>query len=133
MAVLINLCLALGIMQRKGGAYAERSAVGEPDGDVGEDGEDPVGGRGAEGQVVGDFVDGEEEVLVRGRADNVGGQGEGEGQHGGVAERDGAGQLQSDDAEDVVLGQGFGAAELRDLVCVSCIVTAGENGPLTSG
>ena len=49
-------------------------------------------------------MDGEEEVLVRGRADDVGGEEEGEGEHGGVAERDGAGQLESDDAEDAVFG-----------------------------
>ena len=52
---------------------AERGGVGDSDGEVGEDGEEAVGERGFEGEVVGYFVDGEEEVLVRGRADGVGG------------------------------------------------------------
>lgn len=53
---------------------AERGAVRYPNGQVGEDGDDAVGQRRAEGQIVRDLVDGEEEVLVRGGADNVGGQ-----------------------------------------------------------
>jgi hypothetical protein len=53
---------------------AERGAVGDADGQVGEDGDDAVGQRRAEGQVVRDLVDGEEEVLVRRGADDVGSQ-----------------------------------------------------------
>lgn len=49
----------------------EARAVRQPDGQVGEDGEQPVCQRGSEGQVVADFMDREEEVLVRGRADDV--------------------------------------------------------------
>lgn len=52
---------------------AEGGGVGDPDGDVCEDGEEAVGERGAEGEVVAYFVDGEEAVLVCGCADDVGG------------------------------------------------------------
>ena len=38
-------------------------------------------------------MDGEEEVLVRSRADEIGGKEEGEGEHRGVSKRNGAGQL----------------------------------------
>lgn len=47
-------------------------AVGDANGQIGKDGEDPVGQRRPEGQVMRDLVDGEEEVLVGSRADNVG-------------------------------------------------------------
>lgn len=50
----------------------EGGGVGDADGDVGEYGEEAVGERGAEGQVVADFVDREEAVLVCGCADDVG-------------------------------------------------------------
>lgn len=55
-------------------AYSEGSAVRDTDWEVGEDGEEPVRGRGAEGEVVGDFMDGEEEVLVGCCTDDVGGE-----------------------------------------------------------
>ena len=47
---------------------SEGSAIRDPDGKIGEHGEEPVGGLGAEGKIVGDFMDGEEEVLVGGCA-----------------------------------------------------------------
>ena len=53
------------------GTYPERSAVWDANGQVRKDGEQAVGQRRAEGQVVGDLVDCEEEVLVRRRAENV--------------------------------------------------------------
>ena len=62
-----------------------------------------------------DFVDGEEEVLVGGRADEVGGEEEGPGEEGRIAEGVGAGDLQGDDGEDEGDGEGFGAAEFEDL------------------
>ncbi len=52
---------------------AERGGVGDSDWEVREDGEEAVGERGFEGEVVGYFVDGEEEILVRSCADGVGG------------------------------------------------------------
>ena len=56
---------------------AKRGAVGDANGQVGEDGDDAVGERRAEGQIVRNLVDGEEEVLVGCSADKVGCQEEG--------------------------------------------------------
>ena len=64
---------------------AEGGGVGDADGDVGEDGEEAVGQGGAEGEVVADFVDGQEAVLVCRRADDVGCEEELPGEKGGVA------------------------------------------------
>jgi hypothetical protein len=72
---------------------AERGAVGDADGQVGEDGDDAVGDRRAESQVVGDLVNSEEQVLVGGGADDVGRQEEGPRQEGRVAQAVGAGDL----------------------------------------
>ena len=55
-------------------AYAERSAVGNANRQVGEDGKDSVCQGGSEGQVVRNLVDGEEEVLVCGRTNDIGGR-----------------------------------------------------------
>jgi len=57
-----------------------------------------------------DLVNSEEEVLVRRCADYVGCEEEGPGEWRCVAERVGAGDLESDDGEDEVFGQRFGAA-----------------------
>ncbi len=95
--------------------HSECGAVGDADGEVREYGKEPVGERRAEGKVVGDFVDGEEEVLVGGRADDVGCEQEWPGEDGGRAEEVGAGYLERDDCEDDVFGQWLGTAELGDL------------------
>lgn len=50
---------------------AEGGAVGGADGQVGDDGEEPVREGGPEGEVVADLVDREEQVLVRRRAHHV--------------------------------------------------------------
>lgn len=97
------------------GTYSERSAIGEADGQVCKDGEQPIGQGGSEGQVVGDLVDGEEEVLVRRRAKNV--------RHGPelprperrVPEEVCEEKLEGHDEEDYVFGQWLRAAELGDL------------------
>lgn len=94
---------------------AEGGAVGDADGQVREDGEQAVRGGRAEGEVVADLVDGEEEVLVGGRADDVGQQPERGREEGRVAEQVGAEHLDRDDEEDDVFCQGFRAAELRYL------------------
>ena len=52
---------------------AKGGGVGEADGEVSEYGEETVWKGIAEGEVVRDFVDCEEEVLVCGGADEVGG------------------------------------------------------------
>ena len=96
----------------------EGGRVRDADGEIGDDGEEPVEQCGAEGEVVADFVDGEEEVLVGGGADQVRGREEGEREHGGVAEEVGAEDLEEDDGEDEVFGQGLWPAELGDLVVV---------------
>ena len=93
----------------------EGSGVRDSDGEVGDDCEEAVCERVAEGEVVGDFVDGEEEVLVCCGAYYVGGEEKGPGEEGGVAEGVGAGDLQGDDGEDEGDGEGFGAAEFEDL------------------
>lgn len=51
---------------------AEGGGVWDANGDIREDGEEAVRERRAESEVVADFVDGEETVLVGGCADNVG-------------------------------------------------------------
>lgn len=62
-----------------------------------------------------DLVDGEEQVLVRGRADHIAHRPELPRPERRVAQEVGAGELQGDDERDDVLGEGLGAAELRDL------------------
>ena len=60
-------------------------------------------------------MDGEEQVLVGGRADDVRRQQEGRRQHGRVAQQVGAQQLQGDHRQHQVLGQRLDAAELENL------------------
>ena len=62
-----------------------------------------------------DFVDGQEQVLVRCRAKYVAEGPELPRPEGGVAEEVRNVDLEGDDAGDDVLGQGFGTAELGDL------------------
>jgi uncharacterized protein (UPF0218 family) len=52
--------------------WSESCRVWDPDGEVCKDCKEAIGERAAEGEVVGDFVDGEEEVLVCGCTDYVG-------------------------------------------------------------
>lgn len=54
----------------------ESSAVGYSNGKIREDGHQSVRQGGFEGQVVGDFMDGEKEILVRGCTNDVGRQDE---------------------------------------------------------
>ena len=82
----------------------ERGRVRDADGQVSDDGEDAVGARRAEGEVVADLVDREEQVLVRGRAEHVGREEEGWREEWGVPEEDGEGELQSEDEDDEVFG-----------------------------
>lgn len=63
-----------------------------------------------------DFVDGEEEVLVGGGAEDVADEPELPGEEGGVAEVPGPEDLHSNDAGDDVLCQGLRPAELSDLL-----------------
>ena len=60
-------------------------------------------------------MDGEEEVLVRGGADDVRGGEEGRGEDKRMAEEDSASDLEEDDGEDEVLGQWLRPAELENL------------------
>ena len=53
-------------------SYPERGGVGNAYRQVGKDSQQPIGKRRLEGQVVRDLMDGQEEVLVGGRADDVG-------------------------------------------------------------
>lgn len=73
-------------------------------------------------------MDGEEEVLVRGGAEDVAYGPELPGPEGGLAEVPGPEDLHRDDAGDDILCQGLGTAELGDLnrrkngTCQSCIL-----------
>lgn len=98
-----------------GPTYPERSTVGQTDWDVGEDGQQTVGHSRPEGEVVGDLVDGEEEVLVRGGSDHVCSCEKFPVEHGGVAEQVGAEDLEGDNAENDIFGQGLWSAELGNL------------------
>lgn len=111
----------MGILQasfgawRGRGAYPKRSAVRHANGQIRKDGDESVGQRRAESQVVRDLVDGQEEVLVGGRADDVAQGPELPRPEGRVPQDVGAGELQGDDEGDDVLGQWLGPAELGDL------------------
>lgn len=52
--------------------YSERSAVRNTNGKVGEDGDQTVETGASESQVMGDFVDGEEKILVGSGSKHVG-------------------------------------------------------------
>lgn len=80
----------------------EGGAVRDADGQVREDGEYPVCQRRLKGEIVGDLVDGEEEVLVGRGADDVGCEEEAPRQHGRVAEEVRAEQLYGHDEGDDV-------------------------------
>ena len=94
----------------------EGGAVGDADGQVRDDGEEPVRRGRAEGEVVADLVDGEEEVLVGGCADDVRQEPEGGREEGRVAQEVGAEYLDRYDEDNDVFRQGFGTAELSDLI-----------------
>jgi hypothetical protein len=64
---------------------------------------------------VGDLVNGEEEVLIRGGAEDVGNCPELPRPERRVAQEVGEQQLEGDDTGDDILGQGLGTAEFRDL------------------
>lgn len=91
------------------------STVGNANGQIGNNGEQPVGERAPKGQVVRNLVDGQEQVLVRRGAKDVRDGPELPGPEWRGPQHVGEEDLQADDAGDDVLGQGFGAAELEDL------------------
>ena len=62
-----------------------------------------------------DLVDGEEQVLIGGCSNHVGNSPELEREEGRVLEIPRASDLESDDAENDIFGQGLMTAELRDL------------------
>lgn len=64
---------------------------------------------------MGDLVDGEEEVLVRGGSDHVCSREKSPVEHGRVAEQVGAEDLKGDDAQNDIFGQGLWSAELGNL------------------
>lgn len=94
---------------------SEGSAIGDANGKIGEDGDQTVGHRVPEGQVMGDFVDGEEEVLVSGGTEDITDSPELPRPKGRRLEEASEDDLEGDDAEDDPFGQWFGTAELRDL------------------
>ena len=65
------LAIAGGDRMEKAATYPERSAVRHGDGEVGHHSDQAIGNWRPEGQVVRDLMDGKEEVLVRGSADDV--------------------------------------------------------------
>ena len=86
------------------GAYLECSRVRDPDGQVREHCERLVRSDTSECQVVRDLVDGEEQVLVRGGANDVGEAPEGPGEEGRRSEHVGTQDLDTDDEEHDILG-----------------------------
>lgn len=96
-------------------AYPERCAVRYANWQVCEDGEETIRQGAAEGKVVGDLVDGQEEVLVGGRADHVGDSPELEREEWRRAQVPCASNLEGDDTSDDILCQRLGAAKLGDL------------------
>jgi hypothetical protein len=93
----------------------ERRGVWDANGEIGKDGEELVGSYALEREVVRDFVDGEEEVVVRRAADGVRAGEEGQGERMGVTEVDGEGYLEGHDAEDDVFCEGLVAHEFCHL------------------
>lgn len=73
--------------------YTKRSIVRNANGKVGEDGQRTIELGRFRGQVVRDFMDSQEEVLVGSSADDVGGQEKGPGKEGRVAKKIGAEDL----------------------------------------
>lgn len=51
--------------------YSEGSTVWDTDGEIGKDGEEAIGEAGFESEIMGDFVNGEEKVLIGGCANDV--------------------------------------------------------------
>lgn len=96
----------------------EGGAVWDADGQVGEDSEEAVGKRRSEGEIVGYLVDSEKEVLVGGGTDDVGGEEEGPGEHGCVAQEVGTADLERHDECDYVFGEGLRATKL----CYLCTI-----------
>lgn len=108
--MLITLSTELGAI-----TYAERGTVGNADGQVRCDCKCSVRCPRLEREIVRDFMNGEEEVLVGGSPDNVGGENEWQGEHRCVAEQHCATDLDGHDKKTKVLGQRLWAAELEDL------------------
>lgn len=69
------------------------SGIGQANGEIREDGEESIVYGRPKGQVVADFVDGKEEVLICRGPDNVGREKEGPGEHSRVPQQGGADNL----------------------------------------
>ena len=63
----------------------EGGGVGDADGEIGEDGEEAVVKRGPEREIMGDLVDGKEQILIRACSKDVCGEEEARGKDGGMA------------------------------------------------
>ena len=101
--MLVIFSLGYRLADGNGGqriTHPERSTIRHSNRQVGDNGKQPVGGRRAEGQVVGDLVDSQEEVLVAGGAEDVAREPELPREEGGVAQEMGEQELEGDDAED---------------------------------
>lgn len=70
------------------------------------------------------LVDGQEQVLVGRRSDQVGRGQEPPGQDGGVAEKVGAANLEGDHAEDNIFREGFGSTQFGDLIMTGDVLVA---------
>lgn len=95
--------------------YPERGAIGDTNGQVGKNGKEPVCLGAAKGEVVGDFVDGEKQILIRGRANHVGYGPELEGPERCRLKHVREADLEGHDGGNEIFGEWFGAAELGDL------------------
>lgn len=95
--------------------YPERSTVWQPDWKIGKDCKQPVCKWRLEGQIMGDLVDGQEQVLVCSGSNHVGCSQELPVEDRGVAEQVGTEELDGYDEEDNPFCKRLGAAQLRNL------------------
>ena len=97
-------------------AYPEAGTVRNPYGKVGHARKQPVGQGGAKCEVVADFMDGQEEILVCGCAEDVGNHPELPRKECRLAQVVSEARLEGNNGEDGPFGQRFGAAQLGHLL-----------------
>jgi hypothetical protein len=97
------------------GTHLERSRVRDPDGQVREHGQEFVGLYATEGEVVSDFVDSEEQVVVCRPTNHIGGDEEAGSKRVRVAEQVCNAELEGDHEKSDVFSERLMAHELGDL------------------
>lgn len=100
-------------------AYSKCSAVGQANWEVCDNSEKSIAERGLEGQVVGNLMNRQKEVLVCSGANDVGREKKLEGKYGRILQAYCTDQLEQQHQEDKVFGQRLRSAKLRYLICMS--------------